>query len=108
MEAKRVTGLVQTALDSLQDQDYAHHMSPANNPYPYLSSLHLRDHILADEHSIPTRKRLWEKVERIVEGNANVRVNMEEVNGDETRVWRWTGVSRVKYAERGQSGRIIA
>jgi len=32
-------------------------------------------------------------VERIVEGNANVRANFEEVNGEDIRVWRWIGTS---------------
>lgn len=37
------------------------------------------------------RKRIWDKVERVVEGNANVRSGMEEVGGDVTRAWQWTG-----------------
>ena len=35
---------------------------------------------------------MWAPVERVVEGNANVRTNLEEVEGgDEQRVWRWVG-----------------
>jgi hypothetical protein len=71
-----------------------------------LSSLQLRDLILQDQHSISERRKLWGKVERVVEGNANVRTNLEEVHGgDEMRVWRWVGGSglrkRVQFEERG-------
>ncbi|KDQ18503.1 hypothetical protein BOTBODRAFT_28875 [Botryobasidium botryosum FD-172 SS1] len=114
IEARRVASLVQVALDTLKDQELAHHTDPASTPYPYLSSLHLRDLVLQDEHSIPARKRLWDKVESVVEGNANVRANIEELNGDETRVWRWVGGasgqgSRVaEFVGRGIGGRIVA
>lgn len=92
VENKRVSELVQIALDTLRNQEIAHHIDPVTEPQPYLSSMQLRDLILQDEHSIPTRRRLWDQVERVVEGNANVRANLEEIEGgDETRVWRWVG-----------------
>ncbi|EAU88573.2 hypothetical protein CC1G_04279 [Coprinopsis cinerea okayama7 len=91
-EARRVSELVQIALDTLRNQELAHHTDPVSTPHPYLSSIQLRDVILQNEHSIPTRRRLWDKVEHIVEGNANVRANLEEIEGgDELRVWRWVG-----------------
>jgi len=94
-ESKRTGELVQIALDTLRNQEIAHHTDPVTAPHPYLPSLQLRDLILQDEHSIPVRKRLWDQVERVVEGNANVRTNMEEVEGgDELRVWRWVGSNR--------------
>lgn len=94
-ESRRVGELVQIALDTLRNQEIAHHTDPVTAPQPYLSSLQLRDLILQEEHSVPIRRRLWDQVERVVEGNANVRVNMEEVEGgDELRVWRWVGSSR--------------
>ncbi|KAJ7109339.1 Man1-Src1p-C-terminal domain-containing protein [Mycena epipterygia] len=81
VEGQRVAELVQTALNTLQAQEGEH-----------LSSLQLRDVVLAEEHSVPARARLWARVERVVEGNANVRANLEEVGGgDEMRVWRWVG-----------------
>jgi len=84
--------LVQTALDTLRAQDRAYHADPLSASAPYLSSLQLRDVVLADEHSVGARARLWSRVERVVEGNANVRANLEEVDGgDEMRVWRWVG-----------------
>ncbi len=74
-EDKRVAELVQLTLATLR-----------------LSSLQLRDLVLQDEHSVAARARLWKRVERVVEGNANVRANLEEVHGgDELRVWRWVG-----------------
>ncbi|KAH9951379.1 Man1-Src1p-C-terminal domain-containing protein [Amylocystis lapponica] len=92
VESKRVSELVQVALDTLRSQETAHHVDPVTVPRPYLSSLQLRDLVLQDEHSVSARRRLWERVERVVEGNANVRTNLEEVEGgDELRVWRWVG-----------------
>jgi hypothetical protein len=99
-ESKRTGELVQIALDTLRNQEIAHHTDPVTAPHPYLSSLQLRDLILQDEHSIPIRRRLWDQVERVVEGNANVRTNMEEVEGgDELRVWRWVGSNRGRRAD---------
>lgn len=92
VENKRVAELVQIVLDNLRQQEMEHYTDPVRTPQPYLSSLQLRDHILQDEHSISHRRRIWDQVERVVEGNANVRVNLEEVgSGDELRVWRWVG-----------------
>ena len=92
VEVKRVADLVQIALDTLRNQELAYHTDPVTAPQPYLSSLQLRDLILQDEHSVSTRRKLWDQVERVVEGNANVRTNLEEIQGgDEMRVWRWVG-----------------
>lgn len=111
VESKRVAELVQIVLDTLRNQELAHYTDPITAPQPYLSSLQLRDLILQDEHSIPTRRKFWNKVERVVEGNANVRANLEEVHGgDEMRVWRWVGSAgrgsgipkRVQFEEKGE------
>ena len=83
---------MQIALDMLRNQEFVHHTDPVVAPQPYLSSLQLRDSVLQDEHSVRARDRLWRRVESVVEGNANVRTNLEEVEGgDEMRVWRWVG-----------------
>ena len=93
-EDKRVAELVQLALATLRNQEIAHHTDPVTAPAPYLSSLQLRDLVLQDEHSVAARARLWKRVEHVVEGNTNVRANLEEVpGGDELRVWRWVGGS---------------
>jgi hypothetical protein len=94
VEDKRVAELVQIALDTLRHQEMAHHADPVTAPQPYLSSLQLRDVVLQDEHAVAARARLWDRVEQVVEGNANVRANLEEVaGGDELRVWRWMGAA---------------
>ena len=92
-EDKRVAELVQVVLDTLRNREIQHHTDPVLAPTPYLSSLGLRDQILHGESLYPTRKeRLWERVEGIVEGNVNVRTNIEEMpGGHETRVWQWVG-----------------
>lgn len=94
IEAKRVAELVRITLDTLRNQELAHHADPVTAPQAYLSSVQLRDLILQGEHSISARRRLWDQVEHVVEGNANVRANLEEVQGgDELRVWRWVGTA---------------
>lgn len=114
-ESRRVASLVQIALDTLRRQELSHHSDPVTYPYPFLSSMHLRDDILEDEHSTAVRRRVWDKVERVVEGNSNVRANVEVVNGDETRVWRWVGgggsllsgaspQKRVQFTDEGNGG----
>ncbi|KAG6820594.1 hypothetical protein H0H93_014510 [Arthromyces matolae] len=97
IESKRVADLVHIALDTLRNQELAHHTDPVTNPQSYLSSIQLRDLILQDEHSVTSRSRLWDQVERVVEGNANVRANLQEIyGGDEMRVWQWVGSARGK------------
>ncbi|OSD01593.1 hypothetical protein PYCCODRAFT_1436202 [Trametes coccinea BRFM310] len=121
IEDERVASLVTVALECLRNQELAHHTDPVMAPRPYLSSLQLRDLVLQDVHDVSARKRLWSRVERIVEGNANVRTNLEEVEGgDEQRVWRWVGsagrtlppgtpgMKRLEAEERGEGGRIVA
>lgn len=93
-EKARVAKLVHDALELLQGQEMRHHIDPVTTPQAYISSAHLRDQILADEHHPATRIRLWDPVERVVEGNANVRVSLEELRGgEEGRVWTWVGNS---------------
>lgn len=107
VESRRAATLVQTTLESLRNQELAHHTDPVTAPHPFLSSLQLRDLILQDEHSVSTRRRLWERVERVVEANANVRTNLEEMEGgDEMRVWRWVG-SAGKTLTAGSERRVV-
>lgn len=118
VEERQVAALVTVALDSLRNQELAHHTDPVMVPRPYLSSLQLRDLVLQDVHSVGTRKRLWSHVERIVEANTNVRTNLQEVEGgDEQRVWQWIGSTGktlppgtpgVRQLDFGGGGRIVA
>ena len=95
IEQKQKTAeLVQIALEMLRNQEMAFHIDPVTTPHPYISPMQLRDHILESEHDERIRQRMWAPVERVVEGNANVRVNLEELRGgEETRVWNWVGTS---------------
>ncbi|KAI0748041.1 Man1-Src1p-C-terminal domain-containing protein [Daedaleopsis nitida] len=117
IEKEQVAGLVTVALDSLRNQELAHHTDPVMVPRPYLSSLQLRDLVLQEIHDVSKRKRLWSHVERVVEANTNVRTNLQEVEGgDEQRVWQWVGstgkmlapgtpgIQRLDFGE----GRIVA
>ena len=57
-----------------------------------MSVAQLRDDVLRDEFSASRRKKLWEKVQRKVEGNSNVRPMVREGrSGDVGRVWEWVG-----------------
>lgn len=52
----------------------------------------LRDDVLRDEFSASRRKALWEKVQKKVEANSNVRPMVREGRtGDVGRVWEWVG-----------------
>ncbi|KAM5535229.1 hypothetical protein V8D89_011165 [Ganoderma adspersum] len=94
VEDDQVARLVTVALDCLRNQELAHHTDPVTVTRPFLSSLQLRDLVLQDIHDVSKRKRLWSRVERVVEGNANVQTNLREVDGgDEQRVWEWVGSS---------------
>jgi len=92
IENRRVRALVKEALETLQAKEAANYIDPVQTPLPSVASLQLRDLVMQDEHSTPVRVRVWEQVERVVEGNANVRTNMEVMSsGDEGRVWTWIG-----------------
>ncbi len=91
-ESNVIASLVQATLDALQCKALAHLTDPTRTIHPYIASHQLRDMVLQDEHSVAARQKIWAKIEKIVEGNTNVRANMDEVDsGDELRVWRWVG-----------------
>jgi hypothetical protein len=92
LERRRVRGLVKDVLERVRAQEARHYLDPVGYPSAVLSSLQLRDEVMADEHSIVTRQRLWQQVEKVVEENSNLRSNMEVMpTGDEGRVWTWIG-----------------
>ncbi|GAA6060125.1 hypothetical protein JCM10212_001422 [Sporobolomyces blumeae] len=92
-EKKRVAELVQTALVQLQRQERSHHADPVLVPFPHIAPSHLRDLVLQHVHSPERRAQLWRKVEKVVEGNSNVRVMEVEQNGEELRGWKWIGAT---------------
>lgn len=89
----QVDELVPIALQLLQAQEQNHYIDNVLTPYPYLAPNQLRDLVLAHEHSPSRRAELWRRVEKIVEGNSNVRARVAEQHGEEMRVWQWVGGS---------------
>ncbi|KAF2877756.1 sister chromatid separation protein-like protein [Massariosphaeria phaeospora] len=68
-----------------------------------ISMAHLRDDILRNEFSSARRQKLWERVQKKVELNSNVRAAVREGrSGDVSRMWEWIGP--VKLLEDGRSG----
>ncbi|KIK54513.1 hypothetical protein GYMLUDRAFT_249446 [Collybiopsis luxurians FD-317 M1] len=105
---QQVHRLVRITMDALQKQQAAYNANPVSIE-PFLSSTQLRDLVLQEEFSVSKRQEIWRKVENIIESNANVRVNEEEICGDEARVWRWLGsVDKINVGGRSslQSGTV--
>ncbi|KAI8356429.1 Man1-Src1p-C-terminal domain-containing protein [Mortierella sp. GBAus27b] len=102
-QSRIINGLVQNVLTKLADQAHYHYVDPLSYPDPFLPQLHLRDALLPDIHSNVRRQEIWEKVEQIVDRNANVRVSSQEVRGEPYRVWEWVGPSGVLKGQRGSS-----
>lgn len=77
-----------------------------------MSMAQLRDDVLRDEFSASRRKTLWDKVQRKVEANSNVRPMVRESRtGDVGRVWEWVGAVRMiespaAAGDRRKSGRV--
>jgi hypothetical protein len=61
-------------------------------PEPGISMTQLRDDVLRTEFSSSKRQQLWEKVQKKVELNSNVRAAVRESrSGDVGRMWEWVG-----------------
>jgi hypothetical protein len=70
----------------------------------FVSITQLRDSVLRDEFSSARRKKVWGKVEQLVEQNSNVRTKVGAVSsGGVGRGWRWIG-SEGAGSSRRQSG----
>lgn len=88
-QAKQLASL---ALEKLGIQASLNAQDPDTYQEKYMSVAQLRDDVLRDEFSANRRKKLWEKVQKKVEGNANVRPMVREGRtGDVGRVWEWVG-----------------
>lgn len=89
---RRAKQLASLALEKLGIQASLHAQEPDVYQENYISMAQLRDDVLRDEFSASRRKKLWEKVQKKVEGNANVRPMVREGRtGDVGRVWEWVG-----------------
>jgi len=104
--------LVALTLDRLATQASLNAQDEDTFPEGWISIGQLRDDVLRDEHSIVKREKLWSKVRKVVEMNANVRAGQRESrNGEISRVWEWIGnVVPVQLPEGGstrrKSGRV--
>ena len=89
---ERAKQLASYALDRLSTQASMHAHDSAKYPDTFISMAHLRDDVLRDEFSATRRIKLWNKVQKKVEGNSNIRPMVREGrSGDRTRVWEWVG-----------------
>lgn len=86
----RVPELVATTLDRLATQAALHARGGAMEPYIPIGQM--RDDVLRSELHGKRREEIWRRVQRIVEGNANVRAAVREGrSGDVARSWEWIG-----------------
>lgn len=91
MEA-RAKQLASDVFDHLANQAALARQDPGHYSERGLSMNQLRDDVLRKEFSAARRIKLWERVQKKVENNANIRAAVREgQNGDITRMWEWTG-----------------
>lgn len=89
---RKAKQLASLALEKLSYQAALHAQEPDIYQENYISVAQLRDDVLRDEFSANRRKNLWEKVQKKVEGNSNVRPMVRTGRtGDVGRVWEWVG-----------------
>ena len=94
-ESTRAKELASVVLKRLQDQEHHHYADPVTTATPYVASTQLRDVVL-DSGSAATRNRVWDRVVKLVEGNANIETREREVKGEVWRTWEWTGVGQAR------------
>lgn len=86
----RISELVYFSLKRLHDQQRFYALDPKST-YPYIAVSHLRDDILINELNVDQRHKLWNKVQKIIENNSNIRTRLAEINGEWIRAWEWVG-----------------
>jgi hypothetical protein len=101
MEA-RAKQLAADVFDRLANHAALNHQEPGAYPDQGLSMTQLRDDVLRNEFSSRRRQKLWERVQKKVEHNSNVRAAVRENHtGDVARMWEWVGP--VQLLEDGRS-----
>jgi hypothetical protein len=86
----QIPSLVAVTLDRLATQAALKEDERAKEAH--LSVGGLRDDVLRNVFSVRERERVWKNVQRIVEGNSNVRAATREGRGGEVgRTWEWIG-----------------
>ena len=105
MEA-RAKQLAGDVFDQLANHAALSIQEPGAYPDKGLSMAQLRDDVLRTEFSTKRRKALWERVQKKVEFNSNVRAAVRQApNGDVARMWEWTGPLKLLENGRSSSGK---
>lgn len=95
MEA-RAKQLASDAFDRLANQAALSIQEPSAYPDKGISMAQLRDDVLRDEFSASRRKKLWERVQKKVEFNSNIRAAVRTTaSGDVARMWEWIGPTKL-------------
>lgn len=101
MEA-RAKQLASDAFDRLANQAALSKQNPGTYPEKGISMAQLRDDVLRSEFSTSRRQKLWERVQKKVEFNSNIRAAVRTTaSGDVARMWEWVGP--VQLLEDGRS-----
>jgi hypothetical protein len=88
----RAKQLASDVFDRLANHATLNIQEPGAYPDHGISMTQLRDYVLRNEFSSSRRKRLWERVQKKVEQNSNVRAAVRENHsGDVGRMWEWVG-----------------
>jgi hypothetical protein len=98
----RAKQLASDVFDRLAEHAALSIQEPAAYPDRGISMTQLRDDVLRSEFSSGRRQKMWERVQKKVEFNSNVRAAVRAgTSGDVARMWEWTGP--VKLLEDGRS-----
>jgi hypothetical protein len=101
MEA-RAKQLASDVFDRLANHAALSIQEPGAYPDKGISMTQLRDDVLRNEFSSSRRQKLWERVQKKVEFNSNIRAAIRTTtSGDVARMWEWTGP--IKLLEDGRS-----
>lgn len=91
MEA-RAKQLASDVFERLANQAALSYQEPGAQLDKGISMAQLRDDVLRDEFSSSRRQKLWDRVQKKVEFNSNIRAAVKTTNtGDVARVWEWVG-----------------
>lgn len=97
--AKQLAGDV---FDRLANHAALHIQEPGVYSDRGMTMVQIRDDVLRTEFSAKRRTKLWERVQKKVEFNSNVRAGVRQApHGDIARMWEWTGP--LKMLEHGSS-----
>jgi hypothetical protein len=98
----RAKQLASDVFDRLANHAVMSIQEPGAYPDKGISMTQLRDDVLRHEFSSSRRQKLWQRVQKKVEYNSNVRAAVRTTtSGDVGRVWEWTGP--IKLLEDGRS-----